>query len=78
MFSPPEHLYFGSENVDGSTLSSTLNSVVSSICTTFAWYAALRFDRRWRLGRVKGASIAEIGSLLATTVHGEAIREPVD
>jgi hypothetical protein len=43
-----------------------------------AWYAAFRFDRTWRLGRVKGIGIAEVESYVAGKRYPQAIRELVD
>jgi hypothetical protein len=43
-----------------------------------AWYAAFRFDRTWRLGRVKGVRVAEVEAYLAGAPQAQTVRELVD
>ena len=43
-----------------------------------AWYAAFRFDRTWRLGRVKGIGIAEAEAYVAGTHQEQSVFERID
>jgi hypothetical protein len=43
-----------------------------------AWYAALRFDRTWRLGQVKGIGTAEAEAYVAGTHQEQSATERID
>jgi hypothetical protein len=43
-----------------------------------AWYAALRFDRTWRLGRVKGIGTAEAEAYVSRAHQEQSATERID